>query len=202
VGDSIVIIIDQWEWYYPNPELGYSESAGPKKKLPSMLPNRIINFIDNQNIHTAVLASYMCSEELYSNKIWYSNRQSIKQVTGRSKVLDYHTYKKYKQKTIDIILDYVNPNIFQIAMREEKELETYLLSYPEIKNIFVSGIAWEICVKIRPLGYVNIYEKFCLNSDRRVLVSTDCVLTCNGEIPELDTQWISVGNNIYEYCPN
>lgn len=201
MGDSIVIIIDQWKWKYN------TAFAFPQAPASDDLAKQIIYFIEHNNIHTAVLASFNCSEELYSNTIWYRNRllvidpvYSIKNFKMRIDQ-DYYRFKDHHQSTADILLNYVNPNIFQTAIREQKELEAYLLNYPNIKDIYILGEAWEICVKDRPLGYENVYKKFCLSTDRRVLTHLDCVLTCNGEIPVPDQQWQPVDNLTYQYCP-
>ena len=189
LGDSLVIIIDQWEWSLDPTE--------PRKKFKSDLSSRIVNFINNNKIHTAVLSSYECSKELYSDTVWYRNRLSIIDPT-----FDYQSNFNYKQNTIDILLQYVNPSIFQIAMREEKELEAYIAEHPEIKNIYIFGCAWDVCVKIRPLGYENVYKKFCRDNDRRLLTSTDCILNHNSQIPILDSNWVYIDNKIYQYCPH
>jgi hypothetical protein len=89
-------------------------------------------------------------------------------------------------------------------MREEKELEVYLKEHPRITNIYITGAAWEKCIRKRPLGYENVYNKFCKGTKRRLLVSLDCVETLNCTPPLLDTniQWKKIQDQIYQYCPD
>jgi hypothetical protein len=200
--DSMVIIIDQWEWSSdvagPNDQWEWaSDPTETRKKLNSDLSSRIVNFIDNNKIHTAVLSSYECSKELYSDTVWYRNRLAIVDPT-----FDYWSNLNYKQNTTAILLQYNNSDIFQIAMRGEKELEVYLAEHPKIKNIYVFGCAWELCVKTRLLGYENVYKKFCQDGSRRLLTSTDCILNYNSTIPVPDSNWVYIDNNIYQYCPD
>ena len=184
MGDSLVIIIDPWTWF-----------GVPRKKLKPYLAERVINFINHNNIHTAVLASYDCHRELYSDTVWYRNRLPMTDLAE-------YAPDNHDQCTIDIVLQYVNTDIFQIAMRNEKELTAYLLDHPEIKNIYIVGEAWEICVKDRPLGYLNVYKQFCQGTDLRLLTSVDCVLTATGQQPELTSEWQPISNNVYQYCPD
>jgi len=184
VGDSIVVIIDAWTWY-----------GIPRKKLKPYLAERIIKFINSNPIHTAVLASYNCHREIYSDTVWYRNRLPL------DNLIEYSP-DNHNQHTIDIVLNYVNTNIFQIAMRNEKELSIYLSNHPKIKDIYILGEAWEICVKDRPLGYENVYKKFCQGTERRLLTSIDCVLTASGQQPELTKPWQPISNNVYQYRPD
>ena len=187
MGDNVVIIIDPWAWS--------DNGTVPREKLSPELANCIINFINSNKIHTVVLASYNCHIDMYSSTVWYQNRLPLENF------IEYWP-THHDQETIDVMLNYVNSNVFQIAMRNEKELEVYLLQHPEITNIYVVGEAWEICVKDRPLGYENVYEKFCRGNNRRLLTSLDCVRTYNSEIPVPDNNWQAIDQLVYQYCPN
>jgi hypothetical protein len=80
------------------------------------------------------------------------------------------------------------------------ELEYYLLLHPEIKNIYFFGMAWEQCVRNRPLGYESISEKM---PNLNILTNSKCVLSTNIHSfnMENEPEWKSLGNDIYHYQP-
>lgn len=198
MGDSLVIIIDAWT---PQEHHSFNYSTRTVE-----LAKRIIDFIDSRNPH-AVLASYHCSAELYSDTVWYRNRLSEIEKLYSTKNFqtridqDYHAHLAEKQSTVDVLLNYVNPNVAQLAMREEKELGIYLQMHPEIKDIYIVGSAWEECVRNRPLGYLNVYNKFCKGSDRTVRTSSDHVTTYSGGPLKIDSNWQLIAPAVYQYCP-
>jgi hypothetical protein len=169
--NDLIVIIDNWK-FKPDG----SASSGK-------VSNNILKFIQsNPNIKTVILASSSCSKELFSDTIWYKNR--------RNSIVDYniYVYEDYinnlhrNLETYEGLLHYVNPNFFQIAMREIDELVRYV-NNTDVANIYVSGAAWEICVKDRPLGYVNIQQHF---SNINILVDTTCVVDANSNHPNMN----------------
>ena len=192
---SMVILIDCW-------------------KNDSFIPSvygRITQCIDNNtNIKTVVLASYNCRKEReISNSLWYLNYNNffIKSQQHSRKIKDleivHQFYEKYNtahpnENTEPNILNYKNTEKFQIAMRWRWELDLYLEAYQEIKNIYVFGMAWDMCVKDRPLGYDSLSELPNIN----ILTNTTCVIDSDGNIPILDSYWNIVSNNTYKYTCN
>jgi len=183
-------------------------------KNDSFIPSvygRIIKFIDNnKNIKTVVLASYNCSKEREtSDSSWYLNYNNffVKSQQNSRKIKDleivHRFYEKYNTKhpnenTEPDILNYKNTEKFQIAMRWRWELDLYLEAYQEIKNIYVFGMAWDMCVKDRPLGYDSLSELPNVN----ILTNTTCVIDSDGNSPILDSYWELVSNNTYKYIYN
>ena len=192
---SIAILIDCW-------------------KNDSFIPSvygRITQYIDNNtNIKTVVLASYNCRKEReISNSIWYLNYNDFfiksKQHSRKIKDLEivHQFYEKYNiaypnENTEPNILNYKNTEKFQIAMRWRWELDLYLEEHQEIKNIYVFGMAWDMCVKDRPLGYDSLSELPNVN----ILTNTTCVIDSDGNSPILDSYWELVSNNTYKYIYN
>lgn len=183
---DLIVIIDNWK-YKPDGTI-----------VKGHLSANIIKFIEaNPNITTAVLASYSCSNELFSDTIWYNNR--------KKSIENYHEYVKTdffsnltrKMQTWDALLNYVNPRIFQIAMRDIEELQNYVKSHG-VKNIYMAGAAWEICVKDRPLGYENIRKNI---PDVNIVVDVSCVVDSNSNIPNIAEykDWTLVSNTLYRY---
>ena len=81
------------------------------------------------------------------------------------------------------------------------ELEYYLLLHPEIKNIYFFGMAWEGCVRYRPLGYEAVIEEA---PHLNILTNSNCILSeihSNLTNIENDLDWKSIGNDIYHYQP-
>ena len=192
---SIAILIDCW-------------------KNDSFIPSvygRITQCIENNtNIKTVVLASYNCRKEReISNSIWYLNYNNffIKSQQHSRKIKDleivHQFYEKYNtahpnENTEPNILNYKNTEKFQIAMRWRWELDLYLEEHREIKNIYVFGMAWDMCVKDRPLGYDSLSELPNVN----ILTNTTCVIDSDGNSPILDSYWELVSNNTYKYVYN
>lgn len=182
---SLAILIDCWDL-----------SALPLERSTAAdtLSNNILEFINKTDvIETVVLSSYDCeSETTASTELWYQNRDLI---YG-------HPYQKdnsnKERKTSPYILSYVNPCKFQIAMHQLWELKLYLSKNSHIKNIYVLGIAWDICIRNRPLGVDNLKQLSGVN----ILTNINCVLTSSFVYPSIDEEWRDIGSNIYCYNQN
>jgi hypothetical protein len=189
---SLAILIDCW--LLPN----HSE-----------LYNNIIEHLDNNpNIKTVVLASYNCKTEfVQSRSLWYTNYNLMfrsDHVPRKIKELTYvhhlhlvrdNTYAV--EQTNPIVLNYVNSEKFQIAMHWAWQLEYYLSLNPEIKNVYVFGEAWEVCVEKRTLGYVALTEIQGIS----ILTNINCVKSNDGTTPklDLDEKWVNVSKDTYKY---
>ena len=198
---SIAILIDCWK--SPTLNIDLENCYG-----------RINNFLDNtDSIKTIVLASYNCKiEHEMGESIWYQNNKLMCGQSTRKKIphLRYaHDYSnRYNnnnnypvEETDPDILNYINPNKHQISMLWWWELEYYLLLHPEIKNIYFFGMAWEGCVRYRPLGYEAVIEEA---PHLNILTNSNCILSeihSNPTNIENDLDWTSIGNNIYHYQP-
>jgi len=187
---DLIVIIDNWK-FKPNGII-----------VSGLLSKNIIEFIEQTpSIKTAVLASYSCSNELFSDTVWYNNRKLHHSDYDAYIQQDYESNLKENKQTWEVMLNYTNSSLFQIAMRDIDELVRYV-NNTDVANIYVSGAAWEICVKDRPLGYLNVYNKFCKGTDRRLLTSLDCVANTDGSRPEPDSDWVKLNDLVYQYCPN
>lgn len=177
--------------------------------------NRIDNtlaFLNSTSyaIKTVVLATYNSRSELFfqNNSLWYRNRKDWYEkscVWARDKSISDDT-KSIKNKTFNNartdsrILQYCNPNQYQIAMFQYWEMEYYLSVHPEIKNIYVVGAAWEECIRHRPLGYLELSQLKTVN----ILTHTDLVRSNKSEQLDLSSyrHWIKIEGNIYQYLGN
>jgi len=192
---SLAILIDPWF-------LGRFGNESPSEKLYK----RIVSFLNNnQYIKTVVLASYNCkSEKILESALWYKNYNSFINNNANRMIKDLdHVHRVCLQvgnttsdthKTDPTILNYVNPDKFQIAMLWGWELSHYLSINADIKNVYVLGSAWSDCVKNRPLGYEALNEFKNIN----VLTNTDCISDTQGSVNlENDTCWKKLENKIY-----
>ena len=198
---SIAILIDCWE----DPQRWKKSKQYPVDKMKKYFIQTILNFIEsNQNITTVVLASYSATQEYgEADHIWYKNNREFYGTAKLNKIrLLYHAhhqfYKDFSKEpttTNQTILNYVNLDKFQISMHWLWELEYYLSLHPEIKNVYVFGEAWEVCVRSRPLGYFSLLEIPNIN----ILTNTTCVLGMAMTCPYLpnNTFWKPLNNNTY-----
>lgn len=197
---SIAILIDCWK-------TKWNEHA-------KTCFDNIINVLDNtESITTVVLATYNCKTERFTtNSVWAQNNVLMCATSIRKKIhclkdaydhlYNYDNNKNQPLKETDpIILDYINPNKYQISMNWWWELEYYLLLHPEIKNIYFFGTAWNQCLRTRPLGYESVIEEA---PHLNILTNSKCVLSEVHSEPtniENDANWNSMGNDIYLYQP-
>jgi hypothetical protein len=182
---SLAILIDCWDL-----------SALPLERstAANALCNNILEFINKTDvIETVVLSSYDCkSEVIASNCVWYQNRNSM---YGH---LCQENSTTKERATSPCILNYINPSKFQVAMHQLWELKLYLSRNRHIKNIYVLGIAWDICIRNRPLGVVNLKQLLGIN----ILTNINCVLTSSFVYPNIDEEWKDIGAGIYCYNQN
>lgn len=203
---SLAVIIDQWHVFWKKIDGQFVRNLGS-----DFLPNRIINFVETTPaISTMVLSSYLCAQELDSDTVWYQNRKQLFEHDSRydPMIQQEHNDNLYmEQKTHPVLLNYVNDRVFQVAMRQQWELETYLAQNTSIKNIYVCGSDWNICVKGQVLGWSNLYKHIGKQFDVNILTHLDTVSVDNPngkypETPTLDQDWKPITEKIYQYCPD
>lgn len=189
---SLAILIDCWLLPYQ-----------------SDLASNIINYIDsNPFITTVALASYNCKTEFtHSKTLWYTNYRTMFNADPAPKKIKDLSYAHFMnlvkdnayavEQTDPLILTYCNTKKFQIAMHRAWQLEYYFSLNPGIKNVYVFGAAWELCVKNRTLGYMALTEIQGIN----ILTRSNCVKSNDGTTPNLDqdTNWLNVDKDVYKY---
>jgi hypothetical protein len=194
---SLVILIDYWQ-----------------RMLPRFWVDDTITFLNTTDtIKTVVLATYNSRSELFfqPKSIWHRNRKEWYEKASTwandMSILEYKrgiTYNKdnnYKNSQTDSeILEYCNPSQHQIAMLQFWEIEYYLSLRPEIKNIYVLGSLWELCVRNRPIGYLALSKLQNVN----ILTHNKLVRAKGSKYPDLSNNphWIKVEGNVYKYLGN
>jgi hypothetical protein len=176
---DLLIVIDHWKY----------KKDGSERN--DNLSKDIIKFIENNAIKNVALASYHCITEISQNYSWYKN-------------IDYslNWYKEndlmnLNQQTQDMLLNYKNNNINQMSIRHLKELSEFF-SKNYIKNIYFAGAAWEICVRNREVGYINVSKYF-----PKVNIFTDITLVRSKEPNPINMKmypkWIKLTDTLYTY---
>ena len=196
--DSLAVLIDCWD-----------RPINPLHKIPSSdIRRNILSFIDSSNINTVVMASYSCPSDMRAQNIWNNNYHKLFNSSEvPNDIFDLyqshlgsseHLNGQDEEHTHQDILKYYNRTKFQISMLWLWELKYYLKINPEIKNIYVFGAVWEICVKDRPLGYLSLSNLEGIN----ILTDTRCVKTiASTEYLDLsqDKNWIQLDDTIYKF---
>lgn len=196
--DSLAVLIDCWD-----------RPSNPLHKISSNdIRHNILSFIDSPNINTIVMASYSCPSDMKAQNIWNNNYHKLfvspnvptdvfslyRSHLGSSE----HLNGEQEEHTHRDILKYYNRTKFQISMLWLWELKYYLSINPEIKNIYVFGAVWEICVKDRPLGYLSLSELEGMN----ILTDTKCVKTLTSDKYldlSLDKNWTQIEDTTYKF---
>lgn len=146
----------------------------------NFLYEKIILWINSKNnIDSVILASYETDISEFDNEIWYKNFKTTKQ---NPSIGDKHTS--------NIILNYTNSNFNQLAIRDIDDFQRYIKVRPWIKSIYILGVTIDICIKERPLGYINLSKYTKLN----ILTNLDCVISKNKNF-NLENYWIKLENN-------
>ena len=197
--NSLAILIDQW--------------AMPGH--PPLISDNIVKFLNSGQVSTAILASYNCNMAEYNaDNIWYNNEKTMFDHVRLTEdyirnsyvpVNPQNPYPRYSMSTNPKFLNYYNADLFQIAMRADWQLVQYLSENPQIKNLFVVGGDWDICVRNRPLGYLNLFKLFS-SQQINILTYNGCVGTrkITPDWPvELDKEidWVQISDNVYQYVP-
>ena len=212
---SLAIIIDPWEKPAPDKTIDYPPSY-PKHKVI----DNVLEFVDkNDFIETIVLASYdTYSEYAESNALWYTNyrdyfynNQKLNKIKDAYKAFIAHDLvygkdfmegrgKQYPglDKTRKDVLEYINPKKFQISMHWMWQLEHYLSVNPHIKNIYVIGQAWDCCVRLRQLGYLELGANL---KHLNILTNSNCTINVDCSAPNIDSNpdWDKLTDCIYKY---
>ena len=194
--DSLAILIDCW-----------NRPANPLQAISSKdIRHNILSFIDRACIGTVVLSSYSCPIDKAAQNIWNDNYHKF----FNSLSVPPNIFELYQSQLISLeeqppvehthrdILRYYNKTKFQISMLQRWELEYYLKVNPKIKYIYVFGVAWEICVKDRPLGYMSLSKIHGVD----ILTDTKCVKTLESNKYldlSLDKNWIHVKDTTYKF---
>lgn len=126
---------------------------------------------------------------------------------------------KDKQQEIHIMIVAAYDNIpavkdyksLPVKKNYTTDLNTILsiIKKEKINQIYMCGMAWDICVKTRPLGYENLHKEL-KEHDIEILVKDDCVICSSNFAFErfnpnhpINIDWKATGDSkIFKYTPN
>jgi len=75
----------------------------------------------------------------------------------------------------------------QVEMLDIESLRLFLTTN-DVAKIYMCGCAWDICVRDRPLGYLNVFNLISkLYMDIDILVKADCVKNSDDSYFDLDS---------------
>jgi len=128
----------------------------------------------------------------------YAVLRNIKRFVESRNDIDTIVIAAYdNKKASSIVCNLKGKKIYATTIDEIK----FLLDDDTVDGIFLAGMAWNMCVRNRELGYLNL-SKFSGNKD--LLVKNDCVIY-SGEYdskyfdPLENPEWLPVEKNVYKY---
>jgi len=140
----------------------------------------------------------------------YMTIQQIKKFIDSKDNIDIVVVASYDnipvQKTC---LKWIPKKAKKIFFTDEESLRK-LLSENKVDNIYINGGAWDICVKDRPLGYINLKKIIDdMQLDTNILVKDNCVVMSNSHnlmpatfVPEDNLDWVETSEQgVYKYTP-
>jgi len=186
---NIAIIIDAW--------------ATNNLLADRDIPVRIIDLISqNQTIDSVILASYDIANEFISQTIWYTNfkKFNLSDLFTNTDFIDdlknNFTHPKFvgklsylEHQTHPQILNKIWSDKFQIAVFHPCQL-----NLDSIKNVYFFGMAWDICVMSRPLGW-RWWIDF---TDKNLFVYGKGVGWDNKDIDK--TMWLEQEEELYQFA--
>lgn len=201
---GVALLIDTWE---------------ENRFITDRCYKNIVDFIQNNNIESVVLANYGFNFFTHYNTSWMNSAHQMFYTGGsismkeqwRMSVIDnssistesaWHTKNDNLVKdgggkdTSDIILD-MNFNGVKLLCHRLEDLDWYLNNVaPHIENIWYFGMAWDVCVRGRPVGYAKMSQHF---PNKIHLTKQDCVVTSQFTYPSDQDMhdWILVEEDIW-----
>ena len=193
---SMVLLIDCWSsWDEP-----YDHN------VQECLKN-IKNFCcNNPYVHSIGLASYWGLDPVAVSKEepWHSNAKELFYDTTRWEHLRHTWSSSYfdtVSRTHAVIRDLpLRCDQTQFSIWNADQLLYYCNHvYPIIENIYVFGIAWDVCLESRPIGWkelscLNQYDMF--TSKKTILSDVGCMLDrTRNFVTQVEKPWKKLYNN-------
>jgi hypothetical protein len=197
---SLAILMDCWE---------YNESLGDRIEFEKKI-NNIIEFCASDQIQTIAISTYgHCS----SQKTFDDS-----ELITTSKNLFYNTANCAFIRNIWNSLSFENiratyPDILSMPMGSDQikfyALDTLQILYycnfinTHIRNIYICGFAWDICIKYRPTGWLQLAALIKSNmfkNDMNILINTKCIGGKSGQesgFTPSPNLWDQIDNDIF-----
>ena len=145
------------------------------------IPNDIINFVNNNDyiekvyggIYNTVLGDFKEHRDIVRIKKPFENLS-----------------KKWERVSVKFGPEYKLWDAYELRMR-------HLNKMPHIKNVYITGFAFDKCVKSRSLGYINLRQ---LLPDKNIIINKNLVdQFTERTIKEAPAEWASIDKDNYLY---
>lgn len=145
------------------------------------IPNDIINFVNNNDyiekvyggIYDTVLGDFKEHRDIVRIKKPFENLS-----------------KKWERVSVKFGPEYKLWDAYELRMR-------HLNKMPHIKNVYITGFAFDKCVKSRSLGYINLRQ---LLPDKNIIINKNLVdQFTERTIKEAPAEWASIDKDNYLY---
>lgn len=191
---SLVIIIDCWD------------SAKTQNRIDMMTNIRKFCF-DTPSVKAIGLATYISlrSEQVAIEEPWTPNSKELFHDTITWDFLRKNwenTEFVPDGKTHEIIQTMpIRPDQVQFSIWNTLQLMYYCNSInTSIQNIFLLGIAWEVCLQYRPVGWKEIHsanEANLFTTKKNIFSNLSCTLDETDQfVTEVSPPWIKLDNNL------
>jgi len=163
----------------------------------------------NPYIQTVSVSSYTLNGfnyDLVKEEPWWSQSDELFNQTTKWDYLrqDWHRFRFHTDQDAGV---YTSPIIRDMKIRSDQVplmiANTVQLAYycnyinPAIENIMIMGMAWDMCLQTRPVGWDEVSyacQYGLLGNVKNILTKQDCVLSSNCQRPEISSPWIPIDN--------
>jgi hypothetical protein len=195
---SLVIIIDAW-------------STWPCKYHVKDTMHRIVDFVGTDEVGAVALATYSTNNlnQVEQDEPFYSNSQQI-----FSNETQVDTLRRQWNDYIPVYTELTDRIISNMTLRENQfgfvALHPLQILYycncinPSIENIYFTGFMWDICVKDRNVGYVELNalnNASMFSRKQNIFVKSDLTDAVNGPVV-FNNDWVLVSDKKYLYNKN
>ena len=193
---SLVIIIDAW-------------STWPSKYYVKDTMHRIVDFIGTDEVGAVALATYSSSNQIEQDEPFYSNSQRIFSNETQVDTLrrQWNDYIPVYTGLTDRIISNMTLREYQFGFAALHPLQ--ILYYcncinPSIENIYLTGFMFDMCVKDRNVGYVELNalnNAGMFSRKQNIFVRSDLTDSMDGSAV-FNNDWVLVSDKKYLYNKN
>lgn len=193
---SLVVIIDAW-------------STWPPEYHVKEIMHRIVDFVATDEVGAVAIATYSTnqSKQVEQDEPFYSNSQQIFCNDTQVDTLrrQWNAYTPVRTGLTDPIISEMTlrDNQFGFVALHPLEIVYYCNCInPSIENIYLTGFMWDMCVRDRNVGYVelNAFNNAGMFSRKQnIFAKADLTVALKGPVV-FDDDWVLVSDQKYRYA--
>lgn len=193
---SLVVIIDAW-------------STWPAEYHVKEIMHRIVDFVATDEVGAVAIATYSTnqSKQVEQDEPFYSNSQQIFCNDTQVDTLrrQWNAYTPVRTGLTDPIISEMTlrDNQFGFVALHPLEIVYYCNCInPSIENIYLTGFMWDMCVRDRNVGYVelNAFNNAGMFSRKQnIFAKADLTVALKGPVV-FDDDWVLVSDQKYRYA--